>query len=80
MSKKRIVGAYIGGALAPMESLIAMDYSSLKDAQEHIAKLDPKPTHWALSGMLDDNLTTLYEEKDGVVLVDKFLDVANGVI
>ena len=80
MSKKRIVGDFIGCSLAPTHGIIAMDYCSLQQAKEYISKLDIKPTHWVLNGMLDDNLTILYEEEDGVVLIDKFLDVANGTI
>lgn len=69
--KHKIVGGFIACGLEP-EGIIAMDFSSLTEAQEYVKKLEPKPSHWCLSGMCDDELTTLYEEKDGVVLKNKW--------
>jgi hypothetical protein len=72
MSKKRkIVGGFVGCGLEP-KGIIAMDFGSLKQAQEYVAKLENKPTHWCLSGMCDDELTMLYEEKDGQILKNLF--------
>jgi hypothetical protein len=64
-------GGFIACGLEP-EGIIAMDFSSLAEAQERVKILNPKPSHWCLSGMCNDKLMTLYEEKDGVVLINKF--------
>lgn len=71
--KNKIVGGFIACGLEP-QGIIAMDFSSLQEAQERVKTLDPKPSHWCLSGMCNDDLATLYEEKDGVVLINKFLE------
>ncbi len=69
--KDKIVGAFVACGLEP-QGIIAMNFRSLKQAQDKVATLDPKPSHWCLSGMCNDELKTLYEEKDGVVLLNRF--------
>jgi hypothetical protein len=71
--RKKIVGAFVACSLDP-QSIIAMDFRSLEEAKRRVAVLDPPTRHWVLSGMCDDELTTLYEEKDGVVLRNLFAD------
>lgn len=60
----KMVGAFVACGLEP-QGIIAMDFSNLE--------LNPKPTHWCLHGMCDDELTMLYEEKNGIVLRNLFL-------
>ena len=66
-----IVGAFIGCGLDP-EGIIAMNFPSLKVAQDYIGSLDNKPHHWCLSGMCNGELVTVYEEKSGQVLKNLF--------
>ena len=69
--KKKIVGSFIACGLDP-EGIIAMDFRNLKEAKDRVAILDPKPKHWVLHGLLNDELKILCEEKDGEVLIDEF--------
>lgn len=69
--KHKIVGAFVLCGLEP-QGIIDMGCRSLEAARECVATLDPKPTHWCMSGMCDDELTTVYEEKDGIILKNKF--------
>lgn len=70
----RIKGGFIACGLNP-QGIIAMDFPNLDVAKQYVDGLIPKPSHWCLSGMIDDDLATLYEERDGVVLVNKFQEV-----
>jgi hypothetical protein len=71
---ERIEGAFVACSLDP-QGIIAMDFSSLKQAQDKVAALVPKINHWVLSGILKNDLQTLYEEKDGIILINKFVEL-----
>jgi hypothetical protein len=67
----KIVGAFILCGLQPV-GIIDMGCKGLKHAKKIIPVLSPMPTHWSMTGIVDDELRTVYEEKDGLVLVNLF--------
>jgi len=52
------------------EGIIAMDFNSPQEVEEYISRNNLSITHWSLYGVLADELVTLHEEKDGIVLQD----------
>jgi hypothetical protein len=67
----KIVGGFMAFSLDP-EGIIAMDFPNLEEAKNYVAKLNPPTSHWCLHGMCDDELTKLYEEKNGITLINMF--------
>ena len=62
----------IAGSLAPSEGIIAMDFNSPQEVEDYIERKNLPITHWVLSGIINDDIGTLFEKRDGVVLVDRF--------
>ena len=69
---KKICGAFVACGLEP-QGIIAMDFRSLEEAKKYVSGLRNKPSHWCLSGMCDDELMTVYEEKNDVCLKNLFI-------
>lgn len=67
----KIVGAFVLCGLEP-EGIIEMNCRGLEHARQLISRINPIPSHWVMSGMCDDKLDTVYEEKDGLILTNKF--------
>ncbi len=73
----KIVGGFILASLSPKEYLIDMGCRNLEHAKRMIKEINEDKrnppsvvpiTHWLLHGMADDELTIIYEEKDGIVI------------
>jgi hypothetical protein len=67
----KIVGTFPAYGLEP-ECVIAHDFSSPQQVKDFLAtKINP-PSHWCMYGMCNDELTMVYEYKDGVILKNLF--------
>jgi hypothetical protein len=75
---KKLAGDFWAFSLAPVEGTIAMDFPTLKSAQDYVAKINACPdkqhiSHWNMMGIVDDELCVVYEERNGQVLKNLFM-------
>ena len=66
-------------SLAPREGIISMDFDNLDTCKEWASKLGL--TYWSVVGVVQEqrktSAKTVYEEKDGVEIINLFKDLAD---
>lgn len=68
-----MMGAYPAFGLSP-EGIIAHDFSNPQQVKDFLTKCENPPSHWVMYGMCNDELKIVYEEKDGTVIINLFMN------